>query len=280
MYQNSTRQRSSGRESQHILLGGLDPSVYDESNLGKDGLSRSKALRLLVPLAFYGIGLYILFNILLMIMMPYIIERCVSQWKMEIVELDLGPRPPWWDGPPLYVRGIPPGSRNANVSLSLSVKNNPWWLAVEVYEVSLLVWNTSSSIDFYRNIPSFAGDADFTLTSRVHLADVMPYLCLQYSSNDQPALLSLLVSTRFRTLGLSSSEFKLRTSLLYNGTKRRTASEPHISREGIRILKAWRKYRLKYINISTEYQRLGKVYMSKAEEREGGITIGSLHFDE
>ncbi|KAF4687327.1 hypothetical protein FOZ62_013280, partial [Perkinsus olseni] len=81
-------------------------------------------------LAFLNLGVFVWED--------YIIEGCVSRWKVELRGLDLGPAPSWLDDPPSDLDHLPPGADEyTNFSLDLSIKNNPKWLHVEFLDLQV-----------------------------------------------------------------------------------------------------------------------------------------------
>ncbi|KAF4730881.1 hypothetical protein FOZ63_020899 [Perkinsus olseni] len=58
------------------------------------------AHRAIMSLVMTCMGLYIFFNLGLMVSKNFIIERCISRWRMEMRGFDMGPPPVWLNNPP------------------------------------------------------------------------------------------------------------------------------------------------------------------------------------
>ncbi|KAF4658388.1 hypothetical protein FOZ61_005671 [Perkinsus olseni] len=114
-------------------------SLSSLRSLLRSGVSVDKVFCVILSLIVHGIAFYVLLSISLIIWENYIIEACISRWKMELQSFDTGPEPAWLDNPPTDFLHLPPGTdKYVNFSLSLSLKNSPPWLGVELSSVGIL----------------------------------------------------------------------------------------------------------------------------------------------
>ncbi|KAF4659326.1 hypothetical protein FOZ61_004838 [Perkinsus olseni] len=85
------------------------------------------AHRVIMSLIMTCMGLYIFnFNLGLMVSKNFIIEGCISRWRMEMRGFDMGSPTVWLNDPPQDFGYLPPeADKYVNLSVSLNIVNNP-----------------------------------------------------------------------------------------------------------------------------------------------------------
>ncbi|KAF4659327.1 hypothetical protein FOZ61_004839 [Perkinsus olseni] len=163
-------------------------------------------------------GLYIFFNLGLMASKNFIIERCISRWRMEMRDFDMGPPPVWLNNPPEDFLHLPPeADKYVNVSLSLMIANNPSWLKVEISDVQLF-FSGSAFVHLYIDDVLVDGDGAISITEKIPLVDVEErgYICLHRALITERALsFRIAFEVEFSLFGHKSNRFKLATNLTY-----------------------------------------------------------------
>ncbi|KAF4733078.1 hypothetical protein FOZ63_005855, partial [Perkinsus olseni] len=142
----------------------VPPSTPIKAQTPRGILRRS--LCMIMSLMVASVNFVALLNLGVFVSEYYIIEGCVSRWKVELRGLDLGPAPSWLDDPPWDFDHLPPGADEyANFSLDLSIENNPEWLHVEIlavtadFEFGLLAYLFTDDV-------IFNGAADVSIAKR------------------------------------------------------------------------------------------------------------------
>ncbi|KAF4686443.1 hypothetical protein FOZ62_030406 [Perkinsus olseni] len=191
------------------------------------GLLRSRssvemAHRAIMSLIMTCMGLYIFFNLGLMVSKNFIIEGYISRWRMEMRGFDMGPPPVWLDDPPEDFGYLPPeADKYVNFSLSLNIVNNPQWLRVEISRVEIHPFKEPRYMVTLRAGSGTAVDRDGTISIsvRVPLAEVneAAYFCLRHA----PARLHQLPFTidfeaKLTLFSHRSKTFLLRTRVGYD----------------------------------------------------------------
>ncbi|KAF4663927.1 hypothetical protein FOL46_004485 [Perkinsus olseni] len=131
----------------------------------------------------------------------FIIERCISRWRMEMRDFDMGPPPVWLNNPPEDFLHLPPeADKYVNVSLSLMIANNPSWLKVEISDVQLF-FSGSAFVHLYIDDVLVDGDGAISITEKIPLVDVEER--------------GIAFEVEFSLFGHKSNRFKLATNLTY-----------------------------------------------------------------
>ncbi|KAF4729947.1 hypothetical protein FOZ62_017974, partial [Perkinsus olseni] len=141
----------------------VPPSTPIKAQTPRGILRRS--LCMIMSLMVASVNFVALLNLGVFVSEYYIIEGCVSRWKVELRGLDLGPAPSWLDDPPWDFDHLPPGADEyANFSLDLSIENNPEWLHVEILAVT-------ASFEFGILVYLFTDDVIFNGAADVSIAE-------------------------------------------------------------------------------------------------------------
>ncbi|KAF4684719.1 hypothetical protein FOZ60_007371 [Perkinsus olseni] len=128
----------------------VPPSIPIKAQTPRGILRRS--LCMIMSLMVASVNFFALLNLGVFVSEYYIIEGCVSRWKVELRGLDLGPAPSWLDDPPSDFDHLPPGADEyANFSLDLSIENNPEWLHVEFLDLQVAFHGGTLVVLFPRN---------------------------------------------------------------------------------------------------------------------------------
>ncbi|KAF4649605.1 hypothetical protein FOZ61_001149 [Perkinsus olseni] len=182
--------------------GDVSDSRSSLKSLPSSGASVDKSTRLITSLIMTCMGLYIFFNLGLMVSKNFIIERCISRWRMEMRGFDMGPPPVWLNNPPHDFFHLPPGSdKYATFSLSLMIRNKPRWLKVEI--------STLDKTAVYE-------DGEISITGKVPFARVneSAYTCLRdVQRTMQPLAITIVFESEFSLFGHRSNTFELAAAL-------------------------------------------------------------------
>ncbi|KAF4730880.1 hypothetical protein FOZ63_020898 [Perkinsus olseni] len=174
-------------------------------SLPSSGACVDRSTRLITSLIMTCSGLYIFFNLGLMVSKNFIIEGYISRWRMEMRGFDMGPPPVWLNNPPHDFFHLPPGSdKYATFSLSVMVQNNPRWLKVEISTLD----NTAVS-----------EDGEISITEKVPLVRVneLAYTCLRdVQRTMQPLAITIVFESEFSLFGHRSNAFELAAALTYD----------------------------------------------------------------
>ncbi|KAF4697572.1 hypothetical protein FOZ60_004444 [Perkinsus olseni] len=163
-------------------------------------------------------GLYIFFNLGLMVSKNFIIEGYISRWSMEMRGFDIGPPPVWLNNPPEDFLHLPPDSdKYVNFSLSLVIANDPQWLGVEISDVRLFL-SRRGVVHLYIDDVLVNGDGAISITEKIPLVEVEErgYICLHRALITERALsFKIAFGAKFSMFGHKSNRFKLATNLIY-----------------------------------------------------------------
>ncbi|KAF4756500.1 hypothetical protein FOZ63_029910 [Perkinsus olseni] len=189
-----------------------------------------KVFCVILSLIVHGIAFYVLLSISLIIWENYIIEACISRWKMELQSFDTGPEPAWLADPPTDFLHLPPGAdKYVNFSLSLFLKNSPPWLGVELSSVRMLFFEEDLLHLLLEDSPAFE-EGTISISAKVPLSalDEVPYLCLRYAPGMVRTLaMHFMLEARFTLSGRKSNTFLLSTNLTYDLSLRGNYTDDH-----------------------------------------------------
>ncbi|KAF4677608.1 hypothetical protein FOL47_000563 [Perkinsus chesapeaki] len=185
--------------------------------------------RLWMSLIMVFIGICTLLSIFLIASMPYVIEACIARWEVKVLDFDLGPPPLRVGDPLLDFRNIPPmPGKSADISMLLSVANNPWWLVNDIFMAEIRVGRLGILV--YPHSTPINNNGIVRFHDRVPWSSVneAAYMCLVDASNrNQSIALDVTLGVRFSILGYHSRNYGLKTSVTHR-LQRRDGIAPNL----------------------------------------------------